>query len=178
MKRSIGLDMDNVITDTIGAFVTDLNQHHQVPMDVHVLAEKFHHKQVSPEEKELYHRIMTRPGFFRGLPWMDVDCPEIVRALQKDYDVYIVTAAMHLPTCIQEKIDWLQENLPFVGGDHYIFCGKKDVIHTDFLIDDNIDRYPGYLGVGLCYDTVMNRHRDINAHRVASWQHIADYFRL
>lgn len=178
MKQSIGLDMDNVITDTIGAFVSDLNHRHRVDMDIATLSAKFHLKDVSPEEKILYHGIMTRPGFFRTLPWMDRDCPQVVRALQERYDVYIVTAAMHLPTCIQEKIEWLEEHLPFIDSDHYIFCGKKDVIHTDFLIDDNIDRYPGYRGTGLCYDTAMNLHREINAHRVDSWQKIAQYFEM
>lgn len=175
-KKTIGIDMDNVLVATDKAFIRDIQKVKGPGFTLESLAASFEKEKTSPEEEAFFYEVMTKPGFFRNLEWIDPYAPEVVRRLVDHYEVYIVTAAMHLPTSIMEKIDWLAKELPMIPRSHYVFCGKKDIIHTDYLIDDNIDRFPGYKGTGICYNSFMNLRREIPGIRVNNWREIEAIF--
>lgn len=173
---SIGLDMDNVITDTAGALLRVLNARHGSDVDLDALMDMVRKGKPGSITAEMYYQVLREPGFFRHLPFLDADCRSVIERLQTRYDIYIVTAAMEVQTSLNDKFDWLREQLPSIDPQHFIFCGKKDVIHTDFLIDDNIHRYTGYRGQGLLYHTPMNQDIACQHPRVKNWQEIAAYF--
>lgn len=179
IKKTIGLDMDNVIVDSFKAFMDVLKKDFPRPDRTDEDWEKlFAFGNGSQADLDLFFEIVSREGFFRNLPWMDADCHDVIAGLHKQYDVYIVTAAMNYPPCVVEKIDWLQENLPMISPSHYVFCGKKGIIYTDYLLDDNIDKHKGFRGTGLCYHTKVNQHREISEPRLHSWQEVGAYFGL
>lgn len=62
---------------------------------------------------------------------------EVVKKLTEQYDVYIATAAMDVPTSFHDKYEWLLEFFPFLDPQQFVFCGRKNVVKTDYLIDDN-----------------------------------------
>ena len=62
---------------------------------------------------------------------------EVVKKLTEQYDVYIATAAMDVPTSFHDKYEWLLEFFPFLDPQQFVFCGRKCVVKTDYLIDDN-----------------------------------------
>ena len=35
------------------------------------------------------------------------------------------------------SFEWLLEFFPFLEPQHFVFCGRKNIINADFLIDDN-----------------------------------------
>ena len=49
---------------------------------------------------------------------------EVVKKLTEQYDVYIATAAMDVPT-FHDKYEWLLEFFPFLDPQQFVFCGRK-----------------------------------------------------
>ncbi|MCD7935303.1 MAG: 5'(3')-deoxyribonucleotidase [Tannerellaceae bacterium] len=92
-----------------------------------------------------YETHVTSSGFFRTAPII----PGSVKGLEylnNKYDVLIVSSATEFPDSLKEKLDWLNEHYPFISWQQMIFCGKKDSIKGDIMIDDhpkNLDAFPG-----------------------------------
>lgn len=114
------------------------------------------------------------PGFFRTAPLME-GCLPIVEALNKKYDLYIVSAATEFPQSLPEKQAWLGEHLPFITWQQIVFCGSKQIISADIMIDDhfrNLDFFKGE--TSLLYTQPHNIKADTGRHqRVNNWKDIA-----
>lgn len=120
-------------------------------------------------------KFLTTPGFFRTLPVME-GAVEAVKDLMKDFDVYIVSAAMEFPLSLYEKKLWLEEHFPFIHWRNIIFCGDKSVIDTDYLIDDHLKNLDGCKGKPLMFTAFHNIHHD-HHQRVSHWKEVPGLLR-
>jgi 5'-nucleotidase len=71
---------------------------------------------------------------------------EAVKQLNEKYEVFIVSAAMEFPNSLPEKYEWLAEHFPFLTWHQLVFCGSKNVVQGDIMIDDyfrNLDPFNG-----------------------------------
>ena len=174
MRKTIAIDMDNVIVDIQTNWI-DL---YEKEFGVKVSKEDLHGK---PEDEAFPDSIAARsllykPGFFRDAPMMD-GAKDAVFQLQKDFDIYIVSAAMEFPHSLPEKYDWLAEHVPFISWRNIIFCGDKSVIHTDYLIDDHLKNLDFCQGTPILFTASHNVH--VAKHtRVNNWQEVLDFFEL
>ncbi|GAA4794200.1 5'-3'-deoxyribonucleotidase [Olivibacter ginsenosidimutans] len=131
-KKSIAIDMDGVLADTEYQYLS----YYEKETGKKLLKTVFHNVpelEVLPDG--LVYKYLHTPGFFRDLPVME-GAVEAVKALQEQYEVYIVSAAMEFPLSLYEKKEWLAEHFPFIHWHNIIFCGDKSIIDTDFMIDD------------------------------------------
>ena len=134
-RKKIAIDMDEVLADTLGAIIDGVNERANLGITVESLnGQKLKH--VIPEHDGLVTEILREPGFFRHLKVMP-NAQEVVEKLNEHYDVYIATAAMDVPTSFHDKYEWLLEHFPFLDPQHFVFCGRKNIINADYLIDDN-----------------------------------------
>ncbi|MGT9231166.1 5' nucleotidase, NT5C type, partial [Enterococcus faecalis] len=134
-RKKIAIDMDEVLADTLGAIIDAVNERANLGITVESLnGQKLKH--VIPEHDGLVTEILREPGFFRHLKVMP-NAQEVVEKLNQQYDVYIATAAMDVPTSFHDKYEWLLEHFPFLDPQHFVFCGRKNIINADYLIDDN-----------------------------------------
>ncbi|RIO73990.1 5'(3')-deoxyribonucleotidase, partial [Staphylococcus haemolyticus] len=134
-RKSIAIDMDEVLADTLGAIIEAVNVKTELGITVESLnGQKL--KNVIPEHDGLVRDILRAPGFFRNLTVMP-HAQEVVKKLTEQYDVYIATAAMDVPTSFHDKYAWLLEFFPFLDPQQFVSCGRKNVVKTDSLIDDN-----------------------------------------
>lgn len=168
MQR-IALDMDGVIADVYQQLF-DLDE------------KDFGRRRTIEEvtgkpEKEIFPNIRTylfEPGFFRTLPVI-AGSQEIVRELYHRYDLYIVSAAMEFPLSPAEKQDWLQEHFPFIPWQKIVFCGSKQIVQADIMIDDhfkNLDHFTG--NTGILFTQPHNALSDAGRNkRVHNWDEIA-----
>ena len=173
MSRStIAIDMDEVVADVIPKF-TDLYEQH---FGVRPTPESYHGRKLYEHEDAQFLRdALHEPGFFRDLPVMD-NAVEVVRELYQHYDIYFVSAAMEFPHSFRDKYDWLDEHFAFIPWKNWVFCGKKNIIGTDYLIDDHVRNLQTFRGTGLLYTASHNVHnRDYQ--RVDDWLAIRQYFR-
>ena len=97
------------------------------------------------------------------------------RDLNERYAIVICTAAMEFPNTIMPKIEWLNEHFPFLDPHLFVFCGYKQVMGTDYLIDDSPKHFPSFKGTPLLYSAVHNLE-ETQYERVSSWAEIGDYF--
>lgn len=82
---------------------------------------------------------------------------------------------MDVPTSFDAKYEWLREHFPFLDPQHFIFCGNKGVVGTDYLIDDNPRQLAAFKGTGLIFDAVHNQ--SIKEYdRMKSWLDVEKYF--
>ena len=91
-------------------------------------------------------KIVSSNNFFYHAPLME-DAIEGLKYLNDKYDLLIVSAATEFPGCINDKQMWLQKYFPFISYKQMIFCGKKDSVMGDIMIDDhpkNLDYFKGH----------------------------------
>lgn len=171
-RPKIAVDMDHVMADT-GLYLCDwANQR----FGTQYAGESFVSLLNLLPDQERQHTIdhVTEGALMRDLPLME-GCVEVLRDLNEHYAIVVCTAAMEFPNTIMPKIAWLNEHFPFLDPHLFVFCGYKQVMGTDYLIDDSPKHFPSFKGTPLLYSAAHNLE-DTEYERVASWSEIADYF--
>jgi 5'-nucleotidase len=168
--KSIAIDMDGVLADTDSHFINLYYEAYGIRVPYEQLLGK-------PEgegfpEKDAIGKFVRKPGFFRTLPVMPGAVDAVIE-LMKDFEVYIVSAAMEFPNSLSEKYEWLQQYFPFISWTNIVFCGDKGVINTDYMIDDhpkNLDKFKGKTIMFNCsHNANVNHHQRVN-----SWVEVLD----
>jgi len=172
-RKKIAIDMDEVLADTLGAIIDGVNERANLGITVESLnGQKLKH--VIPEHDGLVTEILREPGFFRHLKVMP-NAQEVVEKLNEHYDVYIATAAMDVPTSFHDKYEWLLEHFPFLDPQHFVFCGRKNIINADYLIDDNPRQLAIFEGESIMYTAVHNMSLH-DYKRVNGWKDVEALF--
>lgn len=170
-RKTIAIDMDGVIADTVAQFIKWYEQQ----FGKRIKREAF---DGVPESEGLpngaVRKFVYTPGFFRTIPVME-GAVEAVLELMKNFDVYIVSAAVEFPQSLLEKYEWLQENFPFISWRNIIFCGDKSIIGTDYMIDDHVKNLDSYTGIPILFSAGHNlgidRHKRMN-----NWKEVIELF--
>lgn len=100
---------------------------------------------------------------------------EVVKKLTEQYDVYIATAAMDVPTSFHDKYEWLLEFFPFLDPQQFVFCGRKNVVKTDYLIDDNPRQLQIFEGEPIIF-TASHNVSEERFKRVNGWKDVEAFF--
>jgi len=167
----IAIDMDEVLADPISKFIRLYNRDFGVPLDTILDPgnEIYHHVPEHINHKWLDY--INEKGFFRDLPVIEGSV-EALKKLQENNDVYIVSAAVEFRNSLEDKMDWLEENFPFISWQNIVFCGNK-IIKADVLIDDRIKNFADFDGRKLLFSSPHNM-LITNYERVDNWQQVLD----
>lgn len=171
-RISIGVDMDGVLADTQTHFINYYERETGIRVDPESMR-GIPENEAFPD-KSAVQRFVRLDGFFRTLPLI-AGGVDAIRTLMKDFDVYIVSAAMEFPLSLFEKKEWLEEHFPFVSWKNIVFCGDKHIIRTDYLIDDhlkNLDFFPGKPIMFTASHNLQFTHHQ----RVNNWNEVLQYF--
>ena len=174
MKKSIAIDMDQVLADFYSKLCVTYNENFGTSFTKEEFLLTTQHDLSREEGKKLF-ALLNEPDFFRDLEVLDQDAIEVVKELQEHYEIYIATAAMDVPGSFNAKYDWLMEHMPFLKTQNIVFCGNKAVIHTDYLIDDSPRQLAVFKGTGILYSMPYNMAEE-GYKRVHNWQEIKAYF--
>ncbi|EHQ29268.1 5' nucleotidase, NT5C type [Mucilaginibacter paludis] len=168
-RKSIAIDMDNVIADIEEQAII----WYERDFGVRIKREAMHgipEADAFPNKQAVYNYVHA-PGFFRTAPVV----PGAVEALQKlmiNFEVYIVSAAMEFPLSLYEKREWLSEHFSFISWRNIVFCGDKSVIDTDYLIDDHPKNLDFCRGKAIMFTAGHNRNHHQHT-RVNNWAEAA-----
>jgi 5'-nucleotidase len=166
MIDSIAIDMDGVIADielhTLNWYQKKCNVVIH-PEDIIGLPQL----EALPEKDAVW-KFLHTPGFFRTLPPVK-GAIDAVRRLTRKYDIFIVSSAMEFPHSLNEKYEWLQEHFPFISWRKLIFCGEKNRITADVLIDDYPKNLRSFKGIPLLFSAMHNMH-ETNYTRLHNWE--------
>jgi 5'(3')-deoxyribonucleotidase len=161
--------MDGVISDTVEQFISweARETGRRKTMD----------EIMGRPEREAFPNIRNyvyTESFFRTANVVE-DSQEVLKALNEKYEVYIVSAATEFPQSLSEKQAWLNEHFSFIPWQRMVFCGSKEIVNADIMIDDhfkNLDFFRGELSI--LYTQPHNAYADNGRHkRVHNWKDIA-----
>lgn len=172
MKKRIAIDMDEVIADVTPKFLDIYQETHGYrPVPEEYLGKKLYQLPGAQLLREkLFHK-----GFFADLNVMP-HSQEVVRELQENFDVFIVTAAMEFRNSFEDKFDWMQQHFPFIHWKNIIFCGDKSIIQAEFMIDDHAFNLEKFSGTPLLFTASHNIHEN-RFTRLNDWLEVRAYFK-
>lgn len=167
MKKQILVDMDGVLADVYAQFINYAYRDTGVLLRMEDLAGKS-----ETEAFPLFHRHVVMSGFFRTAPLVP-DSVEGLRFLNERFRVLIVSSATEFPRSLAEKQAWLNEHFPFITWQQMIFCGSKDSISGDVMIDDHPKNLSNFAGQRIMFPQPHNNPQQVeNCIRVSGWKEI------
>lgn len=167
-KKKLLIDMDGVLADVYSQFIAFEEKESGNKLSVESLLGKDEYQAFKNGRKHV-----CSPGFFRLAPLID-DCVAVVKLLNQQYELFIVSAAMEFPSSLLEKHDWLAEHFPFISWKQIVFCGSKTVVQGDIMIDDHYKNLDHFKGQTILFTQPHNAGHDNKGHtRVQSWNEIA-----
>jgi len=168
MQR-IAIDMDGVLADVYHQFfkMDEADFGRRRPME----------EVAGKPERDGFPHIMQyvhTKDFFRTAPLIE-GCVPVMEELNKKYELYIVSAAMEFPKSLEEKLEWMNRHFPFISWQQIVFCGSKQIVQADIMIDDhfrNLDSFKG--NTSLLFTQPHNVKANTGRHqRVNNWEDIS-----
>ena len=99
------------------------------------------------------------------------DSIDVLREMNKRYEIFIVSAATEFPNSLKDKLEWLLEHFPFFTWRQLVLCGDKRMVQGDFMIDDHVRNLVHFKGKPYLYSSPHNADvQDYN------WKHAAEIF--
>ena len=135
LKR-ICVDMDEVIADTVAEHLTRYNRDYNGNLTKDDLRGKWIWDVVAIDRHPRLEEYLRSDDFFDVLDVIP-DAQRVLRRLQQQFEVFIASAAMEVPTSFNAKYRWLERHFPTIPATHIVFCGDKSILRADYLIDDN-----------------------------------------
>jgi 5'(3')-deoxyribonucleotidase len=173
MRRFI-IDMDEVIADPMGEMIEWYRRTYGLDVDYKKMLVGSWIAGFPEEHQQIVWERLRAPGFFRNLPVMD-NSVEILKEMNKRYEVFIVSAAMEFPNSLKEKYDWLMEHFPFFTWKQLTLCGDKKLISGDYMIDDHEKNLIHFTGKPYIFTSPHNL--EVKGYeRINNWQEAGELF--
>lgn len=173
-RRIICVDMDEVIADALGEHLLRYNRDFSERLTPADLEGRWLWDFVPAERQQTLFDYMTSEDFFAVLRVMP-HAQRVLERLQSEYEIYIATAAMEVPSSFNAKFEWLKQHFPFIPPSHIVFCGNKSILRGDYLIDDNPRQLRLFHGEGILFSSPANA-RVTGFRRVRDWLEIEQLF--
>jgi 5'(3')-deoxyribonucleotidase len=166
--------MDEVMADAVAEHLKRYNFEFGEQLTVADLEGKWLWDVVDTSRHGKLESYLRSEDFFAVLGVMP-DARRVMAALQTEYEVYIATAAMEVPTSFTPKYNWLGRHFPFIEPAHIVFCGDKSILNADFLIDDNPRQLRRFSGQGVLFHSHHNV-AETGFPRVRNWLEVEEMF--
>jgi 5'(3')-deoxyribonucleotidase len=153
--KRVCIDMDEVMADALGEHLLRYNRHYGEQITLDDLHGKWLWDVVSTDRHAVLEAHLRSEDFFDVLQVMP-ESQRVIRRLQMNYEVFIATAAMEIPTSFEQKYRWLERHFPFIPASHIVYCGDKGILRADYLIDDNPRQLRRFSGEGILYSSPHN----------------------
>lgn len=173
MQR-ICVDMDEVMADTLAEHLKRYNQAFDEAVTLEDLAGKGIWEVAPADRQRELRAFLDAEDFFEDLALMP-GAQEVLKQLSTRFEIYIATQAMTVPNSLGPKYRWLQRHFSFIPPTNYVFCGNKNILRADYLIDDLPRNLQRFEGKGLLY-TAPHNLTATGYTRVNNWQDVAEYF--
>lgn len=168
MKKRVLVDMDGVLANVYEQFI---RFEFEESGKKYIAEEAKGVDEVQAFPNGLKH--VNQVGFFRTVPVMD-NAIEGLKYLNEKYEVFIVSAAMEFPNSLKDKYDWLGEFFPFIKWQQIIFCGSKQAVFGDVMIDDHPKNLDYFNGKRIIFSQPHNEGKNNNYIRMTNWKEIFD----
>jgi 5'(3')-deoxyribonucleotidase/uncharacterized protein with PQ loop repeat len=172
-RLRIAIDMDEVMADALAEHIRRYNAAFGAQLTIGDLHGRHLEDWIPPSQREAVDAMLDA-SFFADLAVVP-DCQEVVRELAVVHDIFIVSAAMDVPSSFDAKFRWLQRHFPFIPATQIVFCGDKGIIDADYLIDDRTRHFTRFTGRPLLFSAPHNAG-ERRYPRVESWKDVREVF--
>ena len=169
-RPRVAVDMDEVIADSLTHHLGLYNQTTGQNLTPDIIREKGLKESVPLKHREVFARLPHDDGFFEDLGVIE-NSQHALQRLATEYDVFIASAAMEVPSSFDAKFRWLQRHFPFIPTSNIVFCGNKEVIDADYLIDDRSRHFARFRGTGILFTAPHNARESAHL-RVNNWNEL------
>ena len=169
-RLRVAIDMDEVIADSLSHHLELYNQATGECLSPERIREEGLDGVVPARLRELFERIPHQDGFFEDLGVVE-GSQHALRLLESRFDVFITSAAMDVPFSFDSKYRWLQRHFPFIPPNRIVFCGDKEIINADYLIDDRSRHFARFRGTGILF-TAPHNARERARLRAGNWDDV------
>src|SRR5262245_13588237 len=169
-RLRVAVDMDEVIADSFSRHLQLYNQATGAGLSGDVIATVGLGAAIPGKYRELFERIPHEDGFFDDLD-MVPSSQLALRLLDSRFDVFITSAAMEVPSSFDAKFKWLQRHFPFIPPSRIVFCGDKEIVNADYLIDDRSRHFARFRGTGILF-TAPHNARERARCRANNWEEV------
>jgi 5'-nucleotidase len=176
LPKRIALDMDEVMADTLTAWLERCNKDFGTRITKADLHGKKIYDLVGSARAVAARGFLDHPEFFLDLPLME-GSQAVVQSLNERYEIFVTSAAMDHPNSFPAKYVWLKKHFPFIPDKNIVFCGDKSIIRADFMIDDSIPNLKAFVGQGIVF-TAPHNALETAFPRVNGWSDVGRFFGL
>jgi 5'(3')-deoxyribonucleotidase/uncharacterized protein with PQ loop repeat len=169
-RLRVAVDMDEVIADTLTRHLEWYRRATGENLSPELIAEIGLDAAIPAKYRELFENIPHQDGFFDDLGVIR-NSQRALRLLDSSFDVFITSAAMEVPSSFDAKFKWLQKHFPFVPPSRIVFCGDKEIVNADYLIDDRSRHFAHFRGTGILF-TAPHNTRERARVRADNWDDV------
>ena len=172
MKR-IAVDMDEVLAKYTEKVRNELEKETGYVINMDEVSGAFLSKSLPEKYLDIVTDFPYREGFFRDLGVME-HSQEVLERLHANFDVYIVSSTLQHPNAPKDKLAWLNEHFPFIHFKKIVFCGDKNIIRANYLIDDHPRHLEAFQGKAILFSAFHNIHEN-RFQRADNWLEVEQF---
>jgi 5'(3')-deoxyribonucleotidase/uncharacterized protein with PQ loop repeat len=169
-RLRIAVDMDEVIADALSHHLRLYNQATGENLSAEEISKNGLAESIPAKHREVFERIPHEPGFFDDLGVIE-NSQRALQLLSSEFDIFITSAAMEVPASFDAKYRWLQKHFPFISTSRIVFCGDKEIVNADYLIDDRSRHFARFRGIGILF-TAPHNARERARLRANNWEEV------
>ena len=169
-RLRIAVDMDEVIADALSHHLRLYNQATGENLSAEEISKNGLAESIPAKHREVFERIPHEPGFFDDLGVIE-NSQRALQLLSSEFDIFITSAAMEVPDSFDAKYRWLQKHFPFISTSRIVFCGDKEIVNADYLIDDRSRHFARFRGIGILF-TAPHNARECARVRANNWEEV------
>ncbi len=173
MGKILIIDMDEVLALYTKKVIETLKKESGMTIDLHKVKGKFLSQSLDPQLVEIVSSYPYRKGFFRDLEIIP-GSRDVIRQLMKSYEIFIASACLQHPNSVNDKLEWLNDNFPFIPFQKIILCGEKKTICGDYLVDDHPKHLAAFKGKPLLFSAFHNLDEN-RFERFDNWEMLGEY---
>lgn len=153
----IGIDYDSTLFNTIDVWIDLYNKKYNDKLTINDFKFWDIHKSLPKEKSNKFYSILDNNELWENIKPLN-NAVEVVKDLNEEYEVYIITATHHNHIKIKSEI--LLKYFPFIEYKQIISCYYKQLINVDIMIDDNLENLIGGKYRKILIDYPWNRDVD------------------
>lgn len=144
IKKKLMVDMDDVICTN--GFLHLINNY--LGSDYSLDDFKSFYMQDIISDKESFFKWFMTQNIYDYCELTD-GCYEVMEELNRVYELYVVTdyvwpeIATKCGFIVEQKFNFLQNNLPFINSKQYMFLTNKNILDMDIKLDDRLVNLEG-----------------------------------
>jgi 5'(3')-deoxyribonucleotidase/uncharacterized protein with PQ loop repeat len=169
-RLRIAVDMDEVIADSLSKHLSLYNRLTGANVTKELVSKRGLGTVIPHDRREQFEAIPHGDGFFDNLEVMEGSQAALLE-LSRHHDIFIASAAMEVPSSFDAKFKWLQKHFAFIPTSRIVFCGDKNIIDADVLVDDRSRHFKEFRGTGILFTAPHNVGESANL-RANNWNDV------